>query len=255
MDELTLPIHPRTGLTAIGFTRRGIPVWPVMGASQPAGGDDPDEPDDVAEIDEAEEGEEDGAESEPVVDWKAKYEEQAAALEASQAKLHRARAQAKALREAANVPAPTPPTSATRKTAPPKPDPEPVVVQDTAEVERWQVRAVQAEARSQLISRGCDPDLVDAPLSRLRVSEIDWDGDDPILDEYLDAMEERYPKLFAKPEPVAAAPRPGGVRRAASIDQAAGNGARGRTPEKEISFGERLWLSGQGDIRAPRRRA
>ncbi|MBV9292639.1 MAG: hypothetical protein JO222_09330 [Frankiales bacterium] len=30
-----LPIHPRTGLSAIGFTSRG-PIWPVAGGSQPA---------------------------------------------------------------------------------------------------------------------------------------------------------------------------------------------------------------------------
>jgi hypothetical protein len=29
-----LPIHPRTGLRALGWTRRG-PIWPVMGGSEP----------------------------------------------------------------------------------------------------------------------------------------------------------------------------------------------------------------------------
>lgn len=33
-ENTTLPVHPITGLQAIGFTRRG-PVWPVMGASEP----------------------------------------------------------------------------------------------------------------------------------------------------------------------------------------------------------------------------
>ncbi|MCG5432529.1 hypothetical protein LV457_09520 [Mycobacterium sp. MYCO198283] len=32
----TLPVHPATGLRAIGFTSRG-PVWPVLGGSQPLG--------------------------------------------------------------------------------------------------------------------------------------------------------------------------------------------------------------------------
>ncbi|CPS05513.1 Uncharacterised protein [Mycobacteroides abscessus subsp. abscessus] len=36
-ENTTLPVHPITGLQAIGFTRRG-PVWPIMGASEPAGG-------------------------------------------------------------------------------------------------------------------------------------------------------------------------------------------------------------------------
>ncbi|MEC4840537.1 hypothetical protein R2360_13720 [Mycobacteroides chelonae] len=33
-ENTTLPVHPTTGLQAIGFTRRG-PIWPVMGASEP----------------------------------------------------------------------------------------------------------------------------------------------------------------------------------------------------------------------------
>jgi len=38
-ENTALPVHPITGLQAIGFTRRG-PVWPVQGASEPppAGG-------------------------------------------------------------------------------------------------------------------------------------------------------------------------------------------------------------------------
>ncbi|WP_346536955.1 hypothetical protein [Micromonospora sp. DPT] len=45
-----LPIHPRTGLTALGLRRNGQPIWPVRGASpddpgeaeQGGGGDDGD---------------------------------------------------------------------------------------------------------------------------------------------------------------------------------------------------------------------
>ncbi|MBN7378420.1 scaffolding protein [Mycobacterium phage prophiGD16-1] len=36
-ENTALPVHPTTGLQAIGFTRRG-PVWPVMGASEPPAG-------------------------------------------------------------------------------------------------------------------------------------------------------------------------------------------------------------------------
>lgn len=41
----TLPTHPFTGLTAIGFRRDGAPIWPVMGGSddtpvEPAGSDE-----------------------------------------------------------------------------------------------------------------------------------------------------------------------------------------------------------------------
>ncbi|RIT65142.1 hypothetical protein [Mycobacteroides abscessus] len=42
-ENTTLPVHPITGLQAIGFTRRG-PVWPVMGASEPPAGGTETEP-------------------------------------------------------------------------------------------------------------------------------------------------------------------------------------------------------------------
>lgn len=255
MDLNTLPIHPYTGLQAIGWSKRG-PIWPIVGGSQPEG--EPEgEPDDLDdEAADGTDGDEGEGESEPEVDWKAKHDELQAQFEASQAKLARARAQAKALREKqeqATAPAPSPKPAAKAAPRPakttPVAEPEVITVQDDAEVERWQTKAVKAAARAELLARGCDPDLIDAPLSRLKVNEIDWDDDDPILDEYLDAMEERYPKLFAKPEPVAAAPRPG-PRRAASIDQgAAANG--GRPAQARKSFGDMLWESGGG---APARR-
>lgn len=262
MDEKTLPTHPFTGLTAIGWTTRG-PVWPVAGGSQPVGDEDDEQGDegDDAGTDEGDDGgetpdEEPGTD----IDWKSMYDEQAAALEATQAKLQRARAQAKNLRlaaQSAGTPAaPAAPVAPRRQQPRNEPEPQVVTVPDTAEVERWQTRAVLADARAQLLSRGCDPELIDAPLSRLKVGEIDWDGDEPMLDEYLDEMEERYPKLFMRlfeqpvQQPVRAAPR-----RAPSIDQAAGNGSTGRAPQQQKSFGQVLWESGQGDIRAPRRRA
>lgn len=34
-----LPVHPYTGLTAIGRRRNGVPIWPVKGGSGDAGGD------------------------------------------------------------------------------------------------------------------------------------------------------------------------------------------------------------------------
>lgn len=249
MDTTTLPIHPYTGLQAIGIVG-GRPVWPVAGGSQPEGepeGDADDLDDENAEDTDGEEGEE----AEEQIDWKAKFEEQQAALEASQAKLQRARAQAKSLREKAEAstpPTPKPPVKTARPPAKAAPtsEPEAITVQDDSEVQRWQERAIKADARAQLLARGCDPDLIDAPLSRLRVGEIDWDEDEPILDEYLDAMEERYPKLFAKPEPPAPV-RTNGARRASSIDQGAVAGAgAGRPVQARKSFGDMLWESGGG---------
>jgi hypothetical protein len=36
MSDNTLPIHPLTGMQAIGFTRKG-PIWPVLGGSEDGG--------------------------------------------------------------------------------------------------------------------------------------------------------------------------------------------------------------------------
>lgn len=40
MSDSTLPTHPRTGLTAVGFRRNGDPIWPIRGGSED-GGDPP----------------------------------------------------------------------------------------------------------------------------------------------------------------------------------------------------------------------
>lgn len=265
MDVRTLPTHPRTGLTALGYRRNGEPIWPVMGAADEPAGDDgadgsgEDDLDGDADL----EGDDADSDAEPVVDWKARYDAQAAALEASDAKLRRARLQAKTLREQAAAANPAVPAAAAasplavparRPAAAAQPavpaEPQVVTVQDDSEVVRWQEKAIRADAKSALLARGCDPDLLDAPLSRLKVGDIDWDGDDPILDEYLDAMEERYPKLFAKPEPVAA-PRVGAQRRPGSINQ--GAAAAGQPAQSQPSFGERLWASGGGAVSSRRR--
>lgn len=39
--DLALPVHPRTGLTALGLRRNGEPIWPILGASSEH--DDPEE--------------------------------------------------------------------------------------------------------------------------------------------------------------------------------------------------------------------
>src|ERR1043166_6820727 len=39
-DGTALPVHPRTGLTAVGIVA-GKPVWPIKGASEDHGGGEP----------------------------------------------------------------------------------------------------------------------------------------------------------------------------------------------------------------------
>lgn len=61
---LNMPVHPHTGLVAIGFRRNGAPIWPVKGGSEggPDGG-------------EGNEGQPGEGEQKPEVDWKAKSRE------------------------------------------------------------------------------------------------------------------------------------------------------------------------------------
>jgi hypothetical protein len=44
--EPAMPVHPYTGLTAIGWSKRG-PIWPVLGGAEPDDTGDGDDPDDV----------------------------------------------------------------------------------------------------------------------------------------------------------------------------------------------------------------
>lgn len=43
MPETNLPTHPRTGLRAVGWSRRG-PIWPILGGSSPEPTDSPAAP-------------------------------------------------------------------------------------------------------------------------------------------------------------------------------------------------------------------
>jgi hypothetical protein len=257
-NTLPLPVHPYTGLTAIGYLKDGTtPIWPVMGGAPEDGeGDGEDVDDDAADGEDV-----DGDETEEeVVDWKAKHDELAAQFEPLTANLQRARAQAKKLREAAKatgVPAAAAPAvpavKTVRQQAAATQVETPAVAADDGEYARLQGSAVRAYAKAALLAAGADPDLIDAPLSKLKAGDIDWDEDEdePILDDYIEDMKTRYAKVFAKPDAVATAQRVGG-RRPTGIDQGASN--TGRAAPKELSFGEKLWNSGGGDPRANRRR-
>ena len=69
---IDLPVHPRTGLTAIGFRRNGDPIWPIRGGAPGEGeGQEGTPPAGDGEG----EGEGPGGEQKPEVDWKAKSRE------------------------------------------------------------------------------------------------------------------------------------------------------------------------------------
>lgn len=163
-------------------------------------------------------------------EWKAPTEEewkaQQAAYEAAQAKLKRARTQAQSLREKAKG---VPTTAgaegdAATEGAAAVPDPQLAV---------WQGRAVRAAAKVQLLERGADPDLLDLALARLRPDEIDFNKDDePELEDWLDELEEKHPKLFAKP----AAAAESGRRALGGVNQ--GRAANGAGTSKPKRYGE-----------------
>lgn len=151
-----------------------------------------DELDDTEQPEEETDAGDDNEQTEP--EWTPPTREQ---WEAAQAKLARARKQAQALREKSR--AATPAATA---------DPEATAAAQ-ADVERWQTRAVRTAAKAELLARGADPDMADLALGRLKVSAVEFDdNDEPDLEDWLDEIQDRYPKLFKQPEPAAAPSRP-----------------------------------------------
>lgn len=123
--------------------------------------------------------------------------------------------------------------------------------QHTEELTRWQLRAIRSDAKSGLLERGADPDMVELALGKLKPSDIEFnDDDDPELEDWLDDMEERYPKLFSKVEEV----KPKAQRKPNSIDQGAGNTGKPTKPKQ--TMGEMLVSRGiesaRGQVRRPR---
>lgn len=146
--------------------------------------------------------------------WQAQQDAHKAALEAERAKLARARKQAERLRKggAQAVGGDGAAGEGGQQAA------------AGGEVDVWRGRAVRAAAKAGLLDRGADSETVSLMLGGLKTDRIEFDdSDEPELDDWLDEMEERYPKLFAKAAPVPAEPaRP----RAGRVEQGAPAGAR-----------------------------
>jgi hypothetical protein len=156
-------------------------------------------------------------------EWEAQQAAHKAALEAEQAKRRRASEQAKKLRESKAAAAKTDGPSG----APEGPAPEIAV---------WQARAVRTAAKAELLARGADADMVDLAVARLKPAEIEFDADDePELDDWLDEMQERYPKLFA---PAAANAPAAPARRPGRVDQ--GAAAAGAPARPQMTLGEKI---------------
>lgn len=170
-------------------------------------------------------------------EWEAQQAAHKAALEAEQGKLARARAQAKRLRE--GKPATATPAAAQGAPADGAP---------AGEIALWQARAVRTAAREALKDKGADADLVDLALARLKPSEIEFNEDDePELDDWLDEMQERYPKLFAT-APAAPAPR-----RPGRVDQGAAAGGQ-PAARPQMSLGELIIAKSEAARRGAGRR-
>jgi hypothetical protein len=181
-----------------------------------------EEPEDNVEedTDEPEEGgEPEGTEPE----WTPPTREQ---WDATQAKLTRARQQAQKLREGKRAePTPAAPDSQAAATA-------------AADVEKWQQRAVSTAAKAELLTRGADPDMVELALGRLKVSAIEFgDDDQPDLEDWLDEIQDRYPKLFKQPEQPAAPAR----TKTGRVETPAGKAVR-----PKMSLGEQIIANSQG---------
>lgn len=227
-------VRPRPG-DIIGYGKRGPIRLQAGGAPRNVdvgGGElDDDDADDAGNIDGDADDQADDADAadEDEPEWTPPTKEQ---WEAQQAKLKRANSQAKRLREAKDGKA--------------KPTEADDAGKADAELERWQSRAIRSDAKAGLVSRGVDPDMVELALAKLKPAEIEFDDDDdPVLDDWLDDMEERFPKLFQKavtPEPRRTA------RRAGTVDQGAGAGGRAQQRPPQ-SMTQQLYAAAEASTR------
>jgi hypothetical protein len=213
------------------------PTKPAEGAPE---GDELDEP----TTDEPEGGAEGGdGEEEWTPPTREEYERQQAehkaALEAERAKLARARKQAERLRTGRAAPAGEGAGGEGGQGA-----------AQGGDVDVWRERAVRSAAKAALLDRGADSETVSLMLAGLKPARIEFDDDgDPELDDYLDEMEERYPKLFAKQ---AAAPSEPARPRPGRVDQGAAAGA-GRPVRPKLGIGQQIIANSQAATRAGRR--
>lgn len=166
-------------------------------------------------------------------EWEAAQAAHRAEVEKEQAKLKRAREQARRLRE--GRPAGTEGST----------QPQPADAGASPDIAVWQARAVRTAAKAELLARGADPDMVDLAVARLRPAEIQFDEDDePDLDEWLDDMQTSYPKLFQ----TATAPSPAPQRRPGRVDQ--GAAAAGPPARPQMSLGEQIIARSEAARRA-----
>lgn len=104
MHATALPIHPRSGLRALGFRRNGAPIWPIMGASEDHDGDTTGGDADTSTTEDATDSGTDadtkGADKTPTIDGDLDKERHAKALAASRAAEKKAKERAQVAEKA-----------------------------------------------------------------------------------------------------------------------------------------------------------
>jgi hypothetical protein len=196
-----LPIHPRTGLSALGLRRNGAPIWPVRGASPDHDGDDSDADDGDGDQGDGDGDDQDGDNADDLRDAGKK------ALDTMKGQRNKARADLRpwtALARELGVRSPDEVRNLLKgkaKDGGDAPDPDQIRREARAEVEREVTRErlldkIEAKAR-----KFADP--ADAAALLLRESDADdfLDGtriDGDAIAEALEELLERKPYLAAK---------------------------------------------------------
>lgn len=238
-DDLLLPVHPRTGLRALGVLPSGRPVWPVLGAAEtdddgdtgmdlegsagraPAGraADTDDDQDDVADDDAGDE-------------WTAPSQEEwakvQAALKRANDEAAKHRMQVRELRKQTRTPSkPATPASGDGGDAAAEIEAARAAAVEEAE-RRYKPVAIRAAAAAELVKAGLQNPTdgrIDRLVRRLDMDDIDVDAEtgrvgDGLLDQIED-LKLDFPELFTpaakdgveKPEPKRRAPRIDGAGR------------------------------------------
>lgn len=186
--DVVLPVHPATGLTALGWTSRG-PIWPVLGGDgTDADKDQRDDADDIDTDDDTQDQDTGGGD-----DWTPPSQQE---WERTQTALKKARRDARAAKR-------DKPADSTGGDAP---DVDKAVAEATTAAEgKWKPLVVRAAARTAFVEAGLvlpkkNPDGAMARvLKLLDVDDLEI-GDDGQVDGLREQVEEiraDFPELFA----------------------------------------------------------
>lgn len=238
-----LPVHPFTGVRAIGVLPSGRPVWPVLGGApeededeegdegEAAGEDGQDEGQEEGEAEEESEGDADGEEAEEgKKPAKKKAEETVSRSELTKA--IKARQDAKAqLREAK---AELAKLKQENETSAEKAAREAREAAEAAAEKRYKPIAIRAA----LLEAGVKSAKVKGALKLLEMADIEVDGDGEVtgLDDQLDGLKEEWPELFASPESEGGGER---ERRRASVGSRSVDGADKERKKRPLTASER----------------